>query len=181
MLRLQEKYNKEVIPALKEKIGCDTVMRCPKIEKVVINIGVGRMAKESEIIKTIQKDLSLIAGQHPALVSAKKSIASFKARKGAPSGLKVTLRGKRMYDFLSRFIDVALPRSRDFRGIDRSSVDKDGNFNIGIKEHIIFPETSSDNIRQIFGMQITVVSSAKSKEHAEQLFRLMGFPLKKSE
>lgn len=164
---------------MQEKFGYKNIMACPKIVKVVINVGIGRIHKEEKLIEDIKKDLSLITGQQPALTLAQKSISSFKIREGAPAGLKVTLRGKRMYDFLERLIHAALPRSRDFRGISASSIDANGNLNIGIKEHIIFPEISSDEVKHIFSFEVTAVTKAKNREEAEELFRLMSFPLKK--
>ena len=178
MLDLREKYKKEAVPAMREKFGYKNIMSCPKIIKVVINTGIGRIAKESAMIGDIRKDLSSIAGQWPVLVAAKKSISAFKIRQGMPAGLKVTLHGKKMYDFLHRLINIAFPRSRDFRGIDRKNIDQNGNLNIGIKEHIIFPEAMSDDIRKIFGLEVNINTSAKNKEEAEILFEALGFPLK---
>ena len=178
MLDLREKYKKEAVPAMREKFGYKNIMSCPKIIKVVINTGIGRIAKESAMIGDIRKDLSSIAGQWPVLVAAKKSISAFKIRQGMPAGLKVTLHGKKMYDFLHRLINIAFPRSRDFRGIDRKNIDQNGNLNIGIKEHIIFPEAISDDIRKIFGLEVNINTSAKNKEEAEILFETLGFPLK---
>lgn len=178
MLRLSEKYKKEVIPQMKEKFGYKNVMSCPKITKVVINAGIGRISKEKELIDSIRGDLGLITGQLPAVALAKKSVSAFKIRKGAPAGLVVTLRGSKMYDFLDRLINISLPRSRDFKGIDPKNIDKDGNLNIGIKEHIIFPEIFSENIRNIFSFEITIVTNKKNRDHSEELFRLLGFPLK---
>lgn len=178
VLSLKEKYKKEIIPAMKEKFGYKNIMSCPKITKVVINTGIGRIAKEKELIENIRKDLSLITGQWPAIALAKKSISAFKVRKGAPAGLVVTLRGNKMYDFLDRLINTSLPRSRDFRGIDAKNIDRDGNLNIGIKEHVIFPEIFSESIKNVFSFEVTVVTSGKNRKQSESLFRLMGFPLK---
>lgn len=185
MIRLQEKYNKEVIPAMIKKFGYKNDMAVPKIEKVVVNTGFGRLVsgKTSQEQKKIQefilRDLSLITGQHPILTKAKKSIAGFKTRKGLPIGAMVTLRKKRMYDFLERVIRIALPRSRDFRGISSKSIDQAGNFNIAIKEHICFPEILPEKITFIFGFEITVVTTAKTYEEGKELLKLMEFPLKK--
>lgn len=178
MSDLQEKYKKEAVPAMREKLGYKNIMSCPKIIKVVVNTGVGRIAKESAMIEDIRKDLSSITGQWPVLVAAKKSISAFKIRQGMPAGLKVTLHGRKMYDFLYRLINVAFPRSRDFRGIDRKNIDQNGNLNIGIKEHIIFPEAMSDDIRKIFGLEINVTTSAQNREESEVLFEALGFPFK---
>jgi len=184
MLRLQEKYQKEVIPAMMEKFGYRNKMAVPKIEKVVINTGFGRevTGKTSEEQKKIQdtvlQDLSLISGQRPVLTRAKKSISGFKTREGQVIGAAVTLRGKKMSDFLERLIHIALPRLRDFRGIEISSFDKKGNLTIGLREHIAFPEILPEKAKNIFGLEITVVTTAKSREEGIELLRLMGFPIK---
>jgi len=181
---LKEKYEKEVVPAMMKKFGYKSKMAVPKIEKVVVNVGFGKMVaqktpKEREkIINEITNTLALICGQKPVVTKARKSISGFKVRKGMIIGAKVTLRRKRMYDFLERLIHIALPRTRDFRGIDPKSIDDQGNLTIGIKEHIVFPEASSESTSRIFGFEITIVTSAKTKEEAEELFRLLGFPLK---
>jgi large subunit ribosomal protein L5 len=186
MINLKEKYQKEAVRAMMEKFGYKSKMAVPRIEKVVINTGFGRLLagktsqEQKDISQTILKDLSLIAAQKPILTKAKKSIASFKIRKGMPLGAKVILRKQRMYDFLDRLVHIALPCSRDFRGLSRRSVDKKGNLTIGIKEHIIFPEVSPEKAKNIFGFEITIVTTAKSQEEALQLFRLLGFPIKTS-
>lgn len=183
-MRLLEKYKKEVIPAMKEKFGYKNVMAVPKIEKVVINTGfgkqiVGKSAQEQEKTRdAILSDLSLIAGQKPILTLSKKSISAFKLRENLPIGSMISLRKKRMYDFLDRLIHIALPRSRDFRGIEQKSVDKNGNLTLGIREQIIFPEVSPENIKGIFGLEITVVTTAKKHETGIELLKLMGFPIK---
>ena len=184
MLRLKEKYIKEVIPEMMRRFGYKNKMAVPKIEKVVINTGFGRLivGKTGEEQKKIQEgilnDLSLICGQRSVLTSAKKSIAGFKIKKGMPIGARVTLRRQRMYDFLERVIHITLPRSRDFRGIDPKSVDQQGNLTIPIKEHIAFPEVSPEKAKQIFGFEITVVTSTKSREEGLELLKLLGFPIK---
>lgn len=184
MLRLKEKYQKEVIPAMQEKLGYRNVMAVPRIEKVVVNTGFGRMIvgktgeEQKKIQESIVNDLSLICGQRALVTGAKKSISSFKIRKGMPIGVRVTLRGQKMYDFLERVIHVALPRSRDFRGIEPTSVDQGGNLTIAIKEHIAFPEISPEKTKSIFGFEITVVTNAKSRETGLELLRLFGFPIK---
>jgi len=184
MLRLQEKYQKEVVPAMQEKFGYKNIMAVPKIEKVVINTGFGRLisAKTSEeqkkIYTAISDDLTLICAQRLVLTKAKKSIAGFKTREGMFIGAMVTLRGKKMQDFLDRVIHIALPRSRDFRGIEMKSFDKKGNLTIPIKEHIIFPEVSPEKAKAIFGFEITVVTTAKTREEGIKLLRLLGFPIK---
>ena len=184
-MRLKEKYTKEVIPIMMEKFGYKSVMAVPKIEKVVINTGLGRLvtAKTSdEHKKTSQaviNDLSLISGQKVVLTKAKKSVASFKTRTGMAIGAKVTLRAKKMNDFLERVINIALPRSRDFQGLDLKSFDQQGNLTIPIREHIIFPEVSPEKVRFIFGFEITVVTTAKNRKESIALFRLLGFPIRK--
>ncbi|MEK7178188.1 MAG: 50S ribosomal protein L5, partial [Patescibacteria group bacterium] len=150
----------------------------PKIEKVVINIGLGRTLKDEKFLDIVMRDIALIAGQKPKTTLAKKSIANFKTRKGMVIGATVTLRGQRMYDFISRLINIALPRTRDFRGINVKSLDKNGNLTIGVKEHIIFPEIKGEEVRNIFGFEITVVVKAKNKEKAIALYKAIGFPIK---
>ena len=177
MLVFQEKYKKEVIPAMREKFGYKNVMSVPKIAKVVVNSGVGRIrdAKQQE---EIQKYLALITGQKPAPRPAKKAIASFKTRQGLIIGYQVTLRGRRMYDFISRLINIALPRTRDFKGLDLKSFDASGNLTVGIKEHIVFPEIVGEDYRFLFGLEVTIVTTAKRREEGVELLRLMGFPVK---
>ena len=176
--RIKEKYYKEVVPKMKERFGYKNDLAVPKIIKVTINVGIGRYRQDEKAIEDIEKGLTLIAGQKPSFTQAKKSIASFKTRTGQPVGLKTTLRGKRMYDFIDRLISLALPRARDFRGLEQKSIDQGGNLNIGVKEHIIFPEISHENIRTIFGMEATLTTSAQSYEEGLELFRLLGFPIK---
>ena len=184
MLRLKEKYQREVIPAMMEKFGYRSKMAVPKIEKVIINTGFGKLVvgktsdEQKKIRESILNDLALICGQRPILTEAKKAISAFKIRKEMPLGARVTLRKKRMFDFLERLIHIALPRSRDFRGINPKSFDKKGNLTIGIKEHITFPEVSPEKIKQIFGFEITIVTTAKSREEGIELLKLMGFPIK---
>ncbi len=184
MATLQEKYKKEVISSMMKKFGYKSPMAVPKIEKVTINIGIGRLIvqktsqEQKDIIERFSQDLALIAGQKPVVCRAKKSISAFKVREKMPLGIKVTLRGKKMYDFLTRFISIALPRSRDFRGIDQKSIGRDGNLTIGLKEQIIFPEISAENVRQIFGLEVTISTTAKTKEEGTELLRLIGVPLK---
>jgi len=178
--RLLEKYRKEILPAMREKFGYKNVMAVPRIEKVVVNVGYGRraVAKETKAIEKIEQDIAKIAGQRAATRKAKKSISGFKTRQGLPVGTMVTLRGRRMYDFIDRLISIALPRSRDFRGLDAKSVDQHGNLNIGIKEHIIFPEVIYESVKDVFGLEVTVVTAAKTHEEGVELLRLMGFPIK---
>jgi large subunit ribosomal protein L5 len=184
MSSLKEKYKKEVISKMKEKFGYKNDLAIPRIKKTVVNVGFGRqmVAKTSDekkkVYKSILEDLTLITGQRLVLRNAKKSIAGFKIREGMPIGGAATLRGRKMYDFLERLIYIALPRSRDFKGIDPKSVDEEGNLTVGIKEHIIFPEVSPERAKQIFGFEITVVTTAKSKEEGLKLLKLLGFPIK---
>lgn len=178
MLKLKEKYIKEVIPTMKEKFGYKNNLAVPKIVKVVVNTGFSPMAKDEKIQKELTNDLSLITGQKPAPCQAKKAVAGFKTREGMIIGLTVTLRGERMYDFLDRLINIALPRSRDFRGLPEKNIDQAGNLNIGIKEQIIFPEISAESSRNIFGLEIAVVTTTKNRQKGIELFKLLGFPLK---
>lgn len=186
MISLKEKYKKEVIPAMMDKFGYKNVMAVPKIAKVVVNTGFGRILggktsnEQKKIRGAILDDLALICGQRPVLTVAKKSIAGFKIREGLAIGAKATLRKKKMYDFLEKLIFVGLPRSRDFRGINFKSIDKEGNLTIAIKEHIIFPEISAEKAKNIFGFEITVVTTAKKEEEGLEMLRLIGFPIKKS-
>ena len=178
VVSLKDKYIKEVIPRMKERFGYRNNLAVPKIEKVVVNTGIGQAIKEEKIQEEISRDLALITGQKPACRPAKKAISAFKTRKGMIVGLMVTLRGQRMYDFLERLINIALPRSRDFRGLPEKSVDQNGNLTIGLKEQIIFPEISAEKARNIFGLEVTVVTTARSHEEGVVLLKLMGFPVK---
>ena len=164
---------------MQKSFGIENIMAVPKIEKVVINTGIGRIVKEDKTIERIAKDLTMIVGQKIVFRKAKKSISGFKLREGVNVGISVTLRGKRMYDFLDRLIAIALPRSRDFRGIDINNLDKMGNLNFGIKESSIFPEINYENIKDVFGLEVTVVTTAKNREKGVELLRQIGFPIKK--
>ena len=177
-MNFKEKYNKEIIPEMKKKFGYKNNLAVPKITKVVVGIGTGSV-KDNAKKDLIQKSLALIAGQKLRENPAKKSIATFKLREGSIIGYSTTLRGKRMHDFIQKFINVALPRVRDFRGLDSESVDEIGNFSVGIKEHTVFPETGDEDIRSAFGFGVTVVTTAKTKEEALELLKLTGFPFKK--
>jgi len=184
MIHLTDKYKKEVIPQMMEKLGYKNIMAVPKIEKVIVNTGFGRLVsgetsgEQKKIYEAILNDLSLITAQRPILTKAKKSIAGFKTKKGMAIGAQISLRGKMMYDFLERVINIALPRTRDFRGIDPKSIDKNGNLTVGIKEHIIFPEVSLEKVKHIFGLEITVVTTAKTHQEGLELLKLLGFPIK---
>jgi large subunit ribosomal protein L5 len=184
MLRLAEKYKNEVIPAMKEKFGYQNDMAVPRIEKVAVNTGFGRLVsgktpeEQKKITGSILEDLATICGQYPELTRAKKSISGFKTRQGMPVGARVSLRRRMMYDFLERLIHIALPRSRDFRGIDPKSLDKKGNLTVAIKEHIAFPEILPERVKTIFGIELTVVTTAKTREESLELLKLLGFPIK---
>lgn len=177
--RLQEKYRAEVIPALTEKFGYKTVMKVPKLTKIILSQGIGDAVADKKLIDNAVEDVTRIVGQKAVATISKKDISNFKLRKGMPIGTKVTLRGVRMYEFLDRFIAVALPRTRDFRGIDSKGFDGRGNFNMGIKEHIIFPEIDIDKVSRIMGMDITFVTTASSDEEGKALLDAFGFPFKK--
>lgn len=185
MPNLMEKYNKEVIKKMMDKFGYKNPMAVPKIEKVVINTGFGKMIsgktsdEQKKTINEILNDLSLLCGQRPVITKAKKSIASFKTRQGMPLGAMATLRGRKMYDFLERLIDISLPRSRDFKGLDPKSFDKTGNFTMAIKEDIVFPEISPENAKIIFSFEIIIATTSRKKEEGIELLKLMGFPFKK--
>jgi len=174
---IKEKQNK-VFDTLKGSLGYKNKMQTPKIEKAVISIGVGSI-KDKNKIKVIQDRLVKITGQKEAARAAKKSIATFKSRQGDIIGYQITLRGQRMYDFLDRLIQIAIPRMRDFRGLDTKALDEMGNFTIGIKEHIVFPETSDEDLKDVFGFSITIVTSAKNKNEAKEYLKSLGFPFKK--
>lgn len=178
MDRLQEKYINKVVPALTEKFGYKNVMELPKIAKIIINMGVGEAVGNPKALDAAVNDLTIIAGQKPILTRAKKSLAAWKLRQGMPIGAKVTLRGVRMYQFLDKFMNVALPRVRDFRGISANSFDGRGNYAIGLKEQLIFPEIEYDKIDKLRGMNIVVVTTAKTDEEARELLKLMGMPFK---
>lgn len=185
MQGLKEKYEKSVVPIMMERFNLKNKIAVPRIEKAVINIGFGKKAvsqtqKEREKFQDfILKNLSLITGQQPVLTISRKSVSGFKLREGIVIGAKVTLRKSKMYDFLDRLIHIALPRSRDFQGIKEKSIDKSGNLTIGIREHIIFPEISIERLEEISGFEVTIKTTTKDKEKAVELFRLLGFPIKK--
>jgi len=176
--RLQEKYQQEVVPALTKKFGYKNVMQLPKIEKIIINMGVGEAVGNPKALDSAVADLTVISGQKPLLTRAKKSLAAWKLRQGMPIGCKVTLRGVRMYQFLDKFMNVALPRVRDFRGVTDKSFDGRGNYAVGLKEQLIFPEIEYDKIDKIRGMNIVIVTTAKTDEEARELLKLMGMPFK---
>ncbi len=179
VVRLKEHYKNSVIPALMKEFDYKNVYQVPKIEKIVLNMGVGEATQNSAMLDAAVEDLTTIAGQKPKITRAKRSIASFKLRKGNAIGCKVTLRGKRMYEFLDRFINIAIPRVRDFRGIPRKSFDGRGNFSMGVSEQIIFPEIAYDKVKKIRGLNITIVTTASSDGEAFSLLREVGMPFRK--
>ena len=176
MARLKEKYTTEVMKAMMEKFGYKNVMEIPKVEKVIINMGVGEAVGNPKALDAAVSDMTIIAGQKPVITKSKKSIAAFKIRQGMPIGAKVTLRGTRMYQFLDKLINISLPRVRDFRGVNPKSFDGRGNYTMGIKEQLIFPEIEYDKVDTTRGMDIVIVTTAKSDEEARELLRLMGMP-----
>lgn len=177
---LKEKYNKEVVPKLKEEFKIANVMAVPKILKVSINSGIGKYLKEKEAMDEIAESLKVISSQNPIWKKSKKSISGFKIREGQEVGIAITLRGERAWHFLERLISSALPRVRDFQGIDSKNVDQDGNLNIAIKEHMVFPEIVPEQVKTIFSFQINVTTTAKTREEGLELFKLLGFPIKKN-
>lgn len=179
MNELKEKYQKEVLPSLVDKFSYKSVMEAPSVDKIVINMGVGDAVQNSKLLDSAVEELSLIAGQRPVITRAKKSIAGFRLREGMPIGAKVTLRGERMYEFLQKLIAVSLPRVRDFRGISSKSFDGRGNYTLGIKEQLIFPEISYDKVSKVRGMDIAIVTTADTDEEARELLALLGMPFQK--
>ncbi len=180
--RLKELFYKEIQPSLKEKLGFKNTYMGPKIEKIIINMGLGLDGNDSKILKSCEDDLSKIAGQKPVITKFKKSIANFKTRKGSNAGLKVTLRKNKMYEFIDRLVNIALPRIKDFRGLSSNGFDKFGNYTFGIKEHIIFPEVSFDRADKVRGLDIIIVISSMNKDHSYALLEKMNFPfIKKGE
>jgi large subunit ribosomal protein L5 len=177
--RLRNRFLNEITPALMQKFNYTTVMQVPKIEKVVINMGVGDAVTNSKVLDTAVEDLSIIAGQKPIITRAKKSIAGFKLREDMPIGAKVTLRGERMYHFLDKLFNVALPRVRDFRGVSKKSFDGRGNYTLGLKEQLIFPEIEYDKVDKVRGMDVVIVTTANSDEEARELLLQMGMPFAK--
>jgi large subunit ribosomal protein L5 len=176
-ISIKEKYSKEAIATMKEKFAFKNALQVPRIQKVVVNAGIGKFIKDSNMIKDIVESMQVIAGQKVVLTKSKKSIAGFKIREGLEVGVRVTLRGKRMWQFLDRLVGVAIPRIKDFQGIKNSSVDANGNLNIGIKEHVIFPEILAENVKNIFSLQVVVTTNAKNREEGLELFRVLGFPI----
>jgi len=174
--RMRAKYDDSIIKAMTEKFGYKNVMEVPRIEKIVLNMGVGEATQDKKKVEQAASEMELIAGQKPVITKAKKSIAQFKLREGMPIGVKVTLRRERMYEFLDRFITIALPRVRDFRGLNPKSFDGRGNYACGLKEQLVFPEINYDRIDQVRGMDVIVTTSANTDDEARELLRLFGFP-----
>ena len=179
MARMKDYYKSDVAPALMEKFGYKSTMQIPKLDKIVVNVGCGEAKDNTKIIDAIVKDIETITGQHPTICRARKSVANFKLREGVTIGVKVTLRGDRMYEFLDRLFNVALPRVRDFRGINANAFDGRGNYNMGLKEQLIFPEIEFDKIDKVRGMDICFVTTATTDEEGRELLRLMGAPFAK--
>ncbi|HHD11381.1 MAG TPA: 50S ribosomal protein L5 [Deltaproteobacteria bacterium] len=179
MPRLKEIYKNKVVPELMKEFGYKNIMQVPKLEKIVINMGLGEAVRDIKVIDSAMKDLSAITGQKPVVTRAKKSIASFKLRAGMPIGCKVTLRGARMYEFLDRLINFAMPRIRDFKGVSDKGFDGKGNYTLGIKEQIIFPEVDYDKVDKIRGMNITINTTANTDEEGKALLKQLGMPFKK--
>lgn len=179
MNRLQERYQNEIVPALVEKFNYSSIMEVPRIEKVVINMGVGDAVQNTKALDTAVEELTAIAGQKPVITKAKKSIAGFKLREGMPIGTKVTLRRDRMYDFLDKLVSISLPRVRDFRGVSKRSFDGRGNYTLGVREQLIFPEIDYDKVNRVRGMDIVIVTTAKTDEEARELLIQLGMPFTK--
>lgn len=178
MERLQEQFNKQIAPALQEKFGYKNVMEVPRVVKIVLNVGIGKFIKDSKYVESIKNDLAQISGQQPVENKARKSIAGFKIREGQVIGLSVTMRGNRMYAFLDKLINIALPRVKDFRGVKRDGFDGRGNYHLGLKEQIVFPEISNEAIENIFGLEVSIVTNAGKDDPARELLKLMNFPFK---
>jgi len=179
MNRLKEKYQKEITPALMSKFNYTSVMQTPKLEKIVVNMGVGEAVQNSKALDSAVEELATLSGQKPIVTKAKKSIAGFRLREGMPIGCKVTLRGERMYEFLDKLISISLPRVRDFRGISKKSFDGRGNYTLGVKEQLIFPEIDYDKVSKVRGMDIVIVTTANTDEEARELLGQFGMPFQK--
>lgn len=179
MNRLKEKYQKEIVPSLMEKFNYSSVMAVPKLDKIVINMGIGDAVQNAKVLDKAVEELALVSGQKPVITKAKKSIAGFKLRDGMPIGAKVTLRGERMYDFLDKLISVSLPRVRDFRGVSKKAFDGRGNYTLGVKEQLIFPEIDYDKVEKVRGMDIVIVTTANTDEESRELLTQMGMPFQK--
>lgn len=179
MLRLKEKYQKEIVPALMREFGFESLMRVPRLEKVVLNMGLGEATQNPKVLEAAQKELALIAGQHPVTTRARRSIAAFKLREGMPIGMMVTLRGKMMYEFLDKLLNVVLPRIRDFQGVSRDAFDGRGNYALGFKEQIVFSEVDYDKVEKVRGMEVCIVTTARTDEEGRRLLELLGMPFQR--
>lgn len=179
MSRLKTLYNDEIVDAMIKKFGYKNIMEVPKLDKIVVNMGVGEAKENAKLLESAAKDLEIITGQKPVLTKAKKSVANFKIREGLAIGCKVTLRGERMYEFMDRLVNLALPRVRDFRGVNPNAFDGRGNYALGIKEQLIFPEIEYDKVNKVRGMDVIVVTTAKTDEEARELLRLFNMPFAK--
>jgi large subunit ribosomal protein L5 len=179
MARLLKKYNEEIVPSLQKDLGLSNIMEVPKMEKIIVNMGVGEATQNSKLIDAAVNDLGIITGQKPLIIKAKKSEAGFKLREGQAIGCKVTLRNERMYEFLDRLVSVVLPRVRDFEGISSKAFDGRGNYSLGLADQLVFPEIEYDKVEKLFGMSISFVSSAKSDEEGKALLTAFGMPFKK--
>ena len=180
-VRLKDKYNKEVVPALKEKFGYKNVMSVPKVLKVTLNVGINSRNTDSGLLDAVESTLKRITGQKPVRCKSKKAISAFKVKENMVVGVMVTLRGAMMYDFLDKLVNVSLPRIRDFRGLSPKNIDKQGNMSIGFKEHIVFPEIRPEEVERIHGLQINISTNAGSKAVGEEIFKLLGFPMQKKD
>ena len=178
MARLKDKYKQEVVPALKERFNYANVMQVPKVEKIVVNVGVSEAVQDPKVFDAVVGDVSAITGQKPIITKARKSIAAFKLREGMPIGCKVTLHGEKMYEFLDRLVSVALPRIRDFRGVSPRSFDGRGNYSLGLREQLIFPEIQYDKVDKVRGLEVAITTSANTDEEAFELLKLMGIPFR---
>jgi len=179
MSRLKERYKKEVIPSLMELYRYKNIMQVPRLDKVVLNIGLGEAIQNAKALEAAEGDVAAISGQHPVITRAKKSIASFRLRSGMPIGLKVTLRGERMYHFFDKLVNAALPRMREFHGVSRDSFDGRGNYTLGLKEQIVFPEVDYDKIDKVRGLEVSIITTAKTDEEGRHLLELLGMPFAK--
>lgn len=179
MNRVREQYRNEVVPALMKKFGYKSVMECPKMVKIIVNTGLGDIKDNAKSIQTTANEIKMITGQQPVMVKARKSVANFKLREGMNIGIKVTLREDKMYEFYDKFISIALPRVRDFKGVSDKSFDGRGNYSMGLKEQLIFPEITYDQVEKIRGMDVCIVTTAKTDEEARELLRLLGMPFRK--
>jgi large subunit ribosomal protein L5 len=179
-MALKDRYKSEIVPALKAELKCENIFEVPRLEKIVVNIGVGDTTQTSKLMDVAIQEITAITGQKPSVTRAKKSVAGFKVREGMPIGLKVTLRGDRMYDFLEKLTGIVLPRIRDFRGINPNAFDGAGNYNLGLTDQLVFPEINYDKVQRMRGMNITMVTSAKTDMEARALLEQLGFPFRKS-